>query len=244
MLMQANCGAPLHWLAAFGTDPVAIFAGGAGFSALTTFVDAGDFSTTTTLLAGFSLTLGAVTAATGASAGGSDAQALRQRAPIVISPHRKFMIRIPRQHCRPEWQSPRTAPGSIMTAPGGGATPIARFFFRRGEDVTRANGRSVYLTPTVAQTSHKGEPGTARLKAVLQRLWPRSPWTRPADGRAEKHHRYGFDRLMALAKTPRFQRSGMPTQTRSPAIPHWRLTAKRARCERVAKARSGSGNGG
>src|SRR5262249_59150247 len=67
MLMQASCGAPLHWFAAFGTDPVAFLAGAVGFSPpLTTFVAGGGFATTTPFVAGagFSMTAGAGTAAT------------------------------------------------------------------------------------------------------------------------------------------------------------------------------------
>src|SRR5262245_1623548 len=150
MLMQASCGAPLHWFAAFGTDPVAFLAGAVGFSPpLTTFVAGGGFATTTPFVAGagFSMTAGAVTAATGASAGGSDAQALRSNAPAIISLHRKFMVRISRRQCWPECQSPRAPPAAIMTPPGGSATPVARFFFGRGDYVTRRAVASARLAP-------------------------------------------------------------------------------------------------
>src|SRR5262245_30432056 len=73
MLMHASCGAPLHGLGGF------VIGAFTGFSATMTFVGGAGFSITTTV--------GGVTTATGASAGGSDAQPAIISAPSNASAH-------------------------------------------------------------------------------------------------------------------------------------------------------------
>jgi hypothetical protein len=78
MLMHASCGAPLHGL---GVCEVGAFT---GFPATTAFgVDVGVSIATTLVFGG----VGAVTTATGASAGGSDAQPTAINAPSIASTH-------------------------------------------------------------------------------------------------------------------------------------------------------------
>jgi hypothetical protein len=146
-----------------------------------------------------------------------------------------------------------------MTAPGGCATPVARFFFGRGGYVTRrAVELACLVSPDDCSNGTHGDPGTARFKAA-PRGWGsagRSTWTRPLI-REGQDHRHGLAGN-GVCKTPwtiPFKNLGMPAEARRPFLfpaatglggnPTLRLTVKgsalRGPCKRIGQSAETAG---